>query len=154
MARRTLSGMIALDLRIRSPRSPRERLDNLLFMPRTIDKICATLPGGHLGPYHIVPGMSQMLLDVIRVDLPKLRVAVFEAGGEEEIAAWLRAHADATQYERANALLSGFRHDTLTDDYRANFQSLYPDYLRSRYPIALDLLEADDCELYPAIGKG
>jgi hypothetical protein len=145
--------MVALDLRICPPRSPRESLDGLMFMPRTIDKIRATLPGGHLGPYHIAPGMSQMLLSIVGVDLAALRGAVFRAGSDADVAEWLRLHADVSQYERANAVLSDWRHENIAPEHRAHFESLYPEYLLARYAVAFDLIEADDLELYPALRK-
>lgn len=143
--------MTALDLRIRPPRPPRESLDGLLFMPRTIDKIRATLPGGHLGPYHIAPGLSQILLSIICVELSELRAAVMRAPGDNSVAAWLRAHADTAQYVRANAVLTDWRHENVPAEEQAHFASLYPDYLRARYALAFDLIEADDRELYPAL---
>jgi hypothetical protein len=143
--------MISLDLRIRPPRGPREQLDGLMLMPRTIDKIRATLPGGHLGPYHVTPGLSQRLLTIINVQLPALRDAVFRANRDDDIAAWLREHADVSQYPRANALLGAWRHENIPGEHRAHFESLYPEYLRSRYPVGFDLIEADDRELYPAL---
>jgi hypothetical protein len=145
--------MISLDLRIRPPRGPRERLDGLVFMPRTIDKIRATLPGGHLGPYHVIPGMSQMLLTIIEVQLPALRDIVFRASGDGDVASWLRVHANTSQYERANAVLTEWRHEHIPGQHRLHFESLYPDYLLSRYAVAFDLLEADDRELYPELRK-
>lgn len=146
--------MTGLDLRLHAPRGPRERLDGLLFMPRTIDKIRATLPGGHLGPYHVVVGMSPMLLSIISVELADLRGAVMEADEDDDVAAWLRAHADVSQYQRANDALSEWRHESIADEHRAHFESLYPEYLRTRYAVAFDLIEADDRELYPALRKG
>ena len=145
--------MDALDLRIRPPRSPRERLDGLVFMPRTIDKIRATLRGGHLGPYHVFPGISQMLLAIVAVDLSSLRQAISSARSDLDVAQWLKTHADTSQYPRANAALTEWRHETLPEDRRAAFESAYPDYLRARYPIAFDLIEADDRELYPVLRK-
>jgi hypothetical protein len=144
--------MISLDLRIRPPRGPREQLDGLVFMPRTIDKIRATLPGGDLGPYHITPGMSQMMLTIVCVQLPALRDAVYQANNDDDVAAWLRTHADVSQYKRANAMLNGWRHENIPEEHRAHFESLYPEYLRTHYPVAFDLIEADDRELYPTLG--
>lgn len=143
--------MTALDLRIRPPRGPRERLDGLVFMPRTVDKIRATLDGGHLGPYHIAPGMSQLLLAIVEVDLTALRLVVARAKNDGAVATWLRTNADTSRYERANAALSEFRHENIAAEHRANFESLYPEYLLSRYPLAFDLIEADDRELYPGL---
>jgi hypothetical protein len=122
-----------------------------MLMPRTIDKIRGTLPGGHLGPYHIAPGMSQMLLSIISVELAALRGAVIHANSDDDVAEWLRSHADVSQYERANTLLNEWRHENIAAEHRAHFDSLYPEYLRNRYAVAFDLLEADDRELYPAI---
>lgn len=143
--------MKALDLRLRPPRAPREELDGLMFMPRTIDKICATLPGGHLGPYHVTPGMSQMLLDTIGIELAELRRAVMLAKNDLEIAAWLRERADTAKYARANEFLSTWRHEHIAAEHRAHFESHYPGYLRARYAVGFDLIEADDRELYPAL---
>jgi hypothetical protein len=122
-------------------------------MPRTIDKIRATLPGGDLGPYHVAIGLSQTLLTIIGVQFDELRQAVIAAGTDEDVAAWLRSNADTSQYERANAALCQFRHENIAAEHRAHFESLYPGYLRSRYPVAFDLLEADDAELYPDLGQ-
>jgi hypothetical protein len=138
---------------MRPPRAPREELDGLVLMPRTIDKIRATLPGGDLGPYHIAPGLSQVLLDTIGVELSALRVAVMRADSDDDISAWLQTHADRSKYQHANLLLTELRHEHIAPEHRAHFESLYPEYLRSRYAVAFDLLEADDRELYPTVGK-
>lgn len=56
--------MKPLDLTKTSPRSPREQLVGLVFIPRTIDKTRALLPGGNPGKYH-VEGASLALLEGI-----------------------------------------------------------------------------------------
>lgn len=141
--------MSPLDLRLAPPRSGRACLDGLLFMPRTIDKIRATLPGGDLGPYHVTRGISMTLLTAIRVELDALRRAVADAEDDREVAVWLRAHADLAQFEAANALVRNWRRENEPAEMRALFDEAYPEYLRSRYPAVLDLLEADDREIYP-----
>jgi hypothetical protein len=124
-----------------------------VLVPRTIDKIRATLPGGDLGPYHVAIGLSHTLLTIIGVTLDDLRDAVIAAGSDGDVAAWLRHNADTSQYERANSALSTFRHENIAAEHRAHFESLYPDYLRSRYAVAFDLIDADDRELYPVLGQ-
>jgi hypothetical protein len=94
-----------------------------------------------------------MLLALIDVDLTALRTQVVRAKSDDDVAVWLRANADVSQYERANTALCEFRHEDIPPDEQAHFESLYPEYLRSRYPVAFDLLEADDRELYPDLGK-
>lgn len=145
--------MVALDLRIQPPREPRAQLDGLLFMPRTIDKIRATLPGGDLGPYHVAQGMSALLLRAIAVPLADIRRAVAEAAHDAGVAAWLRANADTAQYAYVNELLAACRHENLPPEERKTFDAAYPEYLLGRYPVVLDLLEADDREIYPALRK-
>jgi hypothetical protein len=145
--------MTPLDLRIQPPRHPRERLDGLVFMPRTIDKVRATLPGGDLGPYQIAHGLSRMLLSIIRIEFEALRYAVVAAASDEDVALWLRANADVSQYELANAVLAAWRHENVPAEHRELFESKYPEYLLRRYPVAFDLIEADDRESYPAFKK-
>jgi hypothetical protein len=140
--------MEPLDLSERAPRGPREMLDGLFFMPRTIDKIRATLPGGHIGPYHVCPGLSQMLLDIIGVTLEDLTAVVAEAKDDEAVAKWLRSHADVSEYERANRTLSELRDEDVPPSHRARFESLYPAHLRKLHKVNFDLIEADDRELF------
>jgi len=85
------------------------------------------------------------------VQLSALREAVSAAENEEDVALWLREHADTAQYPRANAALSEFRHENVPAEQRAHFESLYPEYLLARYALTFDLIEADDRELYPAL---
>lgn len=94
-----------------------------------------------------------MLLTIVSVELAAFRAAVITANNDDDVAAWLREHADISQYERANAVLSEWRHENIPAEHRAQFDSLYPEYLRKRYPVAFDLIEADDRELYPALGN-
>lgn len=146
--------MEALDLRTRPPRGPRETLDGLMMMPRTIDKIRASLPGGNLGPYHIVPGVSEVLLKIINVSLEDLTAAVAQAKSDEEVANWLRSRADVAAYTRANMVTSSMRDDDVPPAHRARFESLYPEHLRAKHKLNFDLLEADDRELYPQVAEG
>ncbi len=122
-----------------------------MLMPRTIDKVRATLPGGDLGPYLLDVGLSSMLLTAIGISLNALRAVVIVSLDEGQIAVWLRDHADRAQYAHANAMLSSFRNYDVPFDERALFDSLYPEYLRAQYPVLFDLLVADDHDLYPEV---
>lgn len=142
--------MEPLDLRSRPPRGPRDMLDGLTMMPRTIDKIRATLPGGNLGPYHVAPGISAILLTTIGVGVDDLTAVVARASSDEDVAGWLREHADTSQYVRANTIISSLRDEDVPSAHRAHFESLYPDHLRKKHKLNFDLIEADDHELYPS----
>ncbi|HEV3154208.1 MAG TPA: DUF5069 domain-containing protein [Candidatus Baltobacteraceae bacterium] len=139
--------MKPLDLTKAPPRSPRRQLDGLDMMPRTIDKLRASLPGGNMGEYKIA-GSSQRLLDFIGIDAGELRDAIARAEDEAAVARWLAERVPRDLYAKANAALTTRRLRDV-DDLPA---------LRSRYPIArdlsddtplYDLLELDDKALFP-----
>ncbi len=133
--------MEPLDLTKRSPRSPRERLDGVVLVPRTIDKMRASLPGGNLGPYKI-PGFSTRMLEMIGVSEADMLEAVRRAHSDEDVAKWLREHADTGKYPKVNEHFENLTLDSVKD----------PDDFHRRYPIAkqrgvtnlFDVLEADD----------
>ena len=87
--------MEPLDLESRPPRSPREQLLGLYFLPRTVDKIRGELPGGKLGGYLVAEStMSMYVLHKIGVPLEELREVVARAANEDEVAEWLRPRID------------------------------------------------------------
>src|SRR5215469_10271256 len=136
--------MEPLDLSQRPPRGPRERLAGLVLVPRTIDKMRASLPGGNLGGYKI-PGFSTQMLGMIGVSEADLLEAVRTASSDADVAAWLRSHADTSKFEEVNKHFEARKVADLKD----------PEDYHRRYPIAkrlgldnlFDVLEADDLEL-------
>jgi hypothetical protein len=143
--------MQPLDLRVRAPRSPREKLGGLVMLARTIDKLRATLPGGDLGPYHVFYGLSKYLADALHINLHELADVVRNAAKDEDVVAWVHAHSDPAKYEAINR---GFERATQTEhigpEARANFESKYTPELRALHDNLFDLVEADDRALYPA----
>ena len=140
--------MEPLDLSKAPPRSPKLALDGLTMLPRTIDKVRATLPGGNPGVYRI-SGFSERMLDTIGVTEEQLRDAVANAKSDEDVAAWLRDHADTGKYEEFSQYISKRSIDDVTD--KAAFMERYP-ILKSRPDIyyLADMLEADDAEMFAA----
>lgn len=110
-------------------------------MPRTIDKLRASLPGGNLGAYK-VPGFSTQMLEMLGVSAADMLEAVRHANSDEDVAAWLREHADTRKYPQVNERFEGQTIANLKD----------PEGYYLRYPIAkqrglknlFDVLEADD----------
>ncbi|HEY0615796.1 MAG TPA: DUF5069 domain-containing protein [Candidatus Elarobacter sp.] len=141
--------MEPLDLEARPPRSPREQMLGLSFLPRTIDKVRGELPGGKLGNYLLEEStMSSYLLHKVGVSFDELRAVVARAANEDEIAEWLRPRLDPAVVEQVNAKLSGSR----ITDAPAEKQQL----IRERHPIlaqrpdvvnAFEMLELDDAQL-------
>jgi hypothetical protein len=56
---------------------------------RTVDKLRASLPGGKLGSYHI-SGFSEVLFAKLGITEDELRAVVERAGGDADVAAWIR----------------------------------------------------------------
>ncbi|MDP9106911.1 MAG: DUF5069 domain-containing protein [Candidatus Eremiobacteraeota bacterium] len=133
--------MQPLDLTAAPPRAPRESLADVVFLPRTIDKVRATLPGGTLGAYNI-PGFSQMLLDGLGIDLVHFTAAVSDARDDAGVAAFVTASSSPDRIAEWNALILA---RLPRNGDRAAALEVYP-WLRERpdLVLALDVLEEDD----------
>ena len=139
--------MTPLDLTETPPRSARERLDGLVFMARTVDKMRACLPGGKLGEYR-VQGTSTQVLQAIGVRQEELQDVVARASSEDEITRWLHEHANVAAYEQINNDLGGAR---LADMGSDRFFERYP-FARDMPPETpyFDVLDRDDREIFQA----
>ena len=132
--------MEPLDLSKAPPRSPQLELDGLVMMPRTIDKLRATLPGGVSGGYR-VRGMSLRLLEWLGVEEDAIREAVAQAKTDDDVAAWLRGRVDTTKYSEFSRRM---RERTTDDVDKEVFYGTYP-WMRERGFMRLfDVMEEDD----------
>ncbi len=86
--------MEALDLRHAPPREPRTELSGIPFLPRSIDKVRATFPGGSLGEYQI-EGFTIYMLEHLDISLEAFVDSVRAASTDDEVAAFVVAHTDA-----------------------------------------------------------
>jgi Domain of unknown function (DUF5069) len=143
--------MEPLDLTVRPPRGPREQMLGVYFLPRTIDKIRAELPGGKPGGYVVIGpnSVSSYVLHKLRIDVDELRAVVAGAANEDEVVAWLRERVDPAAVDELNGKLIASRFDTVPADKRALIEARHP-VLASRPDIVntFDLLEADDAATY------
>ncbi len=143
--------MEPLDLTIKPPRGCYEKLDGLMFMPRTIDKIRATLDGGKKGEYIInahVTGISGFLLERLGIAEVEFREVVEREPNDEAVAAWLRTRVDTSIYPRLNATMSHIEARHSTD----------PEFVRNFYKETLaqqphlttmfEIIEADDRRMF------
>ncbi|MFN2527346.1 MAG: DUF5069 domain-containing protein [Candidatus Baltobacteraceae bacterium] len=140
--------MEPLDLTKKPPRDPRQELDGLAMMPRTIDKLRANLPGGNPGVYFF-KGFSQMLAEAGGVTEDQLLDVIASARSDEDVAAWLRANADRTRMEE-------FSRQILNRKV-ADVKARDPEAFAQRYPVSkdrtdieymVDLLAADDEDMF------
>ncbi|MEO6990758.1 MAG: DUF5069 domain-containing protein [Candidatus Baltobacteraceae bacterium] len=84
--------MEPISLRGRLPRSARAEVAGIVFLPRSIDKVRATLPGGDIADYKI-PGFTEQMLDGFGISVEDFTEAVRTAQNDDEVGAYVRAHA-------------------------------------------------------------
>lgn len=133
--------MEPLDLSIAPPRAPREHLDGIVFLPRSIDKVRATLPGGNPGAY-AVAGFTQIMIEGLGMSVQAFTDTVANAASDEAVAAFvLKASTQAQRDEwndyAAKRLPRGGDRAAALQAYP--WLSEYPEL-----PLALDVLEEDD----------
>ncbi len=142
--------MEPLDLSHTPPRGPRENLLGLTFLPRTIDKMRAALPGGSLGEYIVEydRGLSAFMLKRTGVDQAAMQAVVASAADEAEVVAWFAAHADLSNVDALNAKLESLSIERANDEDRALVYRLHPG-LEARPDLVTfyDIFEFDDARI-------
>jgi hypothetical protein len=93
--------MEPLDLSKGHPRATRAELSGIVFLPRSIDKFRASLPGGNLDGYTI-EGFTTRMLEYLGIPAEALGVVVAEAKTEEDVASYVREHSLAGGAEAWN----------------------------------------------------
>ncbi len=138
--------MKSLDLRIAPPRAPRAELAGIVFLPRSIDKVCAALPGGSLGGYEI-EGFTTQMLAHLGISFDELFAVVRDALTEDAVAAYFAEHADADGVDAWHKYILARKP---FDGDRVAAVSEFP-YLAERTDIvySLDLLAEDDRRAFP-----
>lgn len=138
--------MTPLDLRTRAPRSPRDTILGFYFLPRTIDKLRAELPGGDLGRYlNHDRGFSAYVVKRLGLDMNEFRHAVAEAKDEAAVVDWLAARVDITSAPAINAKFETFVVERMSDEDRALIRQRHPVMAdRPELSKVLDILDADD----------
>ena len=151
--------MQPLDLTEHPPRPCREALGTIAFLPRAIDKVRATLPGGAPGVYittHDRPEittMSGLFYRTMRITSDEFAAAVASADDESAVLAWLLDRVDDEQIAKWNDRLFAIR----LADMRPEAYSL----LRTYYPavdtlapetLMIDVIDRDDVETFAIIG--
>jgi hypothetical protein len=144
--------MEPLDLSKQPPRPTRAMLLGAMFVPRTIDKLRAELPGGTLGAYmNHDRGFSAYAVRRLGLDMNAFRDAVAAARDEDDVVAWLRERIDLAAIEETNRKLASFTSERMTPEDRALLAERHP-VLRERPELTsiLDILDAEDERAFPA----
>jgi hypothetical protein len=144
--------MEPLDLTKQPPRASRETLLGVMFLPRTIDKLRAELPGGTMGPYlNHDRGFSAYVVRRLGLDMNELRTVVGNARDENEVVTWLRERIDASTVDETNRKLESFTSERMTPEDRALLAERHPVlHERSELTSILDILDAEDARAFSA----
>jgi Domain of unknown function (DUF5069) len=138
--------MTPLDLRTTRPRGVRETILGYYFLPRTIDKLRAELPGGEIGPFlNHDTGFSAYVVRRLGLNMGDFRDAVAGAPDEDAVIAWLRERIDPAGAPALNAKLETFVVSRMSTEDQALVRQRHP-VLTSRpeLEVILDILDADD----------
>ncbi len=138
--------MTPLDLRARPPRSTRETMLGFYFLPRTVDKLRAQLPGGNIGPYlNHGTGFSAYVVRRLGLDMDEFRRAVGDAVDEAAVVEWLAARTDPATAATLNAKLETFVVERMSPENQVLVRERHP-VMAERHELSkiLDILDADD----------
>lgn len=94
--------MDALDLSHAHPRPTRAELGGITFLPRSIDKFRAALPGGELAGYR-TDGFTGRMLEHLGIAPEAFQEAVARAGSDEDVLRFVQEHAVPGGAEAWNA---------------------------------------------------
>ncbi len=138
--------MTPLDLRKRAPRGPRETLLGFYFLPRTVDKLRAELPGGNPGHYiNEERGFSAYIVRRLGLDMGEFRQAVADCPDEAGLLKWLATKIDPSEAPALNAKFETFVVERMSPDDQKLVRGRHP-VMAARPELSkiLDILEADD----------
>lgn len=134
--------MTALDLSAAPPRSGKLAAEGIVFLPRTIDKVRALLPGGNPGSYKLA-GFSQTMFEMLGIDEQKFIEVVTRATTDEHVIDFIRYTSGGEKIADWNDYVTA---RSIRDDaHRADLEERYPVLRTNKHVTSLlDLLDLDD----------
>jgi hypothetical protein len=142
--------MTPLDLTKTRPRGVRETILGYYFLPRTIDKLRAELPGGNIGPFlNHDTGFSAYLVRKLELDMNEFRDIVGRANDEAGVVSWLAERVDPAGAPALNAKFETFVLSRMSEEDKALVRERHPASAgRPEMDKLLDIIEADDHEVF------
>lgn len=116
------------------------------FLARTVDKLRAELPGGHVGAYvNEERGFSAYVVKRLGLNMDELRQAVSDAPDEPALVEWLSGRVDVRLAPALNDKFETFVVERMSPDDRALVRRRHAVMaVRPELSKILDILEADD----------
>lgn len=141
--------MEPLDLSAYPPRPTRNTISGVMFLPRTIDKLRAELPGGSLNNYltDYDRGLTSYVLYKLGIPIDELRAVVRDAATESDVVAWLEARVDRSKSASINAKLTEMRVDAMQPADRDLMYSRHPNVAVGEHTYVLDVIDAEDAAM-------
>jgi hypothetical protein len=127
----------------------RETILGFYFLPRTIDKLRAELPGGAMGQFvNHDAGFSAYVVRRIGLHMNEFRDAVAAAPDEDAVIAWLTERIDPSVAPVLNAKLETFVIERMSPEDQALVRERHP-VLEQRPELSklLDIIDTDDKQL-------
>jgi len=123
-----------------------------MFLPRAIDKVRATLPGGNIGLYLNLadtPTLSLLFYRRMGITHEEFSAAVASAADDGEVVAWLRARIDEQAVEKFTRQLLAIQLGGIPPEARESVLKYYPAAATASDETPLvDLIDADDAALF------
>ncbi|HKW44928.1 MAG TPA: DUF5069 domain-containing protein [Candidatus Eremiobacteraceae bacterium] len=139
-----------MDLTTSHPRSPRDRLDGIPMLPRTIDKARAHL-AGKLGEYRFGDdsGYDRMLFDTLGIDPETFLDGIRQSPDDAAVLRWLHANARTVAARDDQELIEGLEAFGLeSDEDRAELKEHVaanaPAAVRDKIKTWLDWIDFDE----------
>ncbi len=116
------------------------------FLPRTVDKLRAELPGGNRGNYvNEERGFSAYIVRRLGLDMDEFRQAIADCADEAALQEWLAARIDSSAAPALNAKFETFVVERMSPDDQNLVRRRHPVMaVRPELTKILDILEADD----------
>ena len=139
-----------MDLTTAFPRSPREQLDGIPMLPRTIDKARAFL-GGTLGEYRFGDnsGYDRALFDTLGIDAESFLDCIRQSPDDASVVKWLHANARTVDARDSRELIETLEAFGLeTDEDRVELKEYVtanaPQAVRDKIKSWLDWIDFDE----------
>jgi len=139
-----------MDLTKSFPRSPRDRLDGIPMLPRTIDKARAFL-AGTLGDYKFGDdsGYDRSLFDTLGIDAESFLDGIRQSPDDVSVVKWLHANArtvDARDDQMLIEALEAYGLETDEDrvELKAYVEANAPAAVRAKITSWLDWIDFDE----------
>lgn len=129
--------LLAPDLTITFPRSPRETLGGYVIAGRTLDKCRAVLAGTN-GEYHFDCPLDRQFLDFTGITADAFKAFVATGATDSEVEAWIMEHSKVREATEVVVWNNKMRHTRPCDmpvELQVFLEGYIPKFIRKNRPV-------------------